>query len=658
MVEKQLNYFLYLKSITDHTIDTPNKILEHYKTFGNQKYDFKLTMFEKLNITSDVDRNYLCQLDEFAAIYYPGMAMEVVYDTLIKQPKAEFRYFCFRYLDYIRQYNIPHISKNNSKEAVLIEFRCFPHIEFLLRNSIQKLGDSWNYTVVCCHTNKVMVKHLCGAISPNIKVVVYPFKDIDINLYNILLSRKDFWEMFVGEKILIYQEDSCIFNQNIDTFLQYDYIGAPWPLHQNDNSHCVGNGGLSLRTKNVMIKVIDTIHIMDSSCNSSTLNYMNSVNLRIIPEDVYFSKNMIDFNLGNVAQHDIAKRFSIESIYCENSFGGHGFWLCDPNWKQNLYKNVVVQVNPDNHLIGSLNDYEHRGGWKYVINQLIRADFFDFSSRSDFNFIDLLEAFCWGNRQFVDNNKPIICIIHGTIQKQIGIEIDWCHLQFLLNHDNFLKVRDKMIHEFTFSDHIRKYLIDSNFFKHNTLTTLRHPLDLNIHIKFSIDKYIGNIDKCIVQLGQQQRFQDTIFQLRVPGFRKVWLPGTKVNQLKEQYSLKYADVDVEIKRIENYIQYDEFISKNIILCHVIDANANNTIIECMVREIPILVNRHPAVEEYLGQNYPFYFEDINDIPAMLNLQSIFSAHDYLKKLDKRFLSVEKFTGRIFDVVYRLKSNNI
>ena len=32
--------------------------------------------------------------------------------------------------------------------------------------------------------------------------------------------------MFNGEKLLIYQEDSCIFHNNYQEFLKYDYIGA------------------------------------------------------------------------------------------------------------------------------------------------------------------------------------------------------------------------------------------------------------------------------------------------------------------------------------------------------------------------------------------------------------------------------------------------
>ena len=33
----------------------------------------------------------------------------------------------------------------------------------------------------------------------------------------------------LGEKILIYQDDTMLFHNSIEEFLKYDYIGAPWP---------------------------------------------------------------------------------------------------------------------------------------------------------------------------------------------------------------------------------------------------------------------------------------------------------------------------------------------------------------------------------------------------------------------------------------------
>ena len=126
--------------------------------------------------------------------------------------------------------------------------------------------------------------------------------------------------------------------------MKYDYIGAPWPKNQDDNNKSVGNGGLSLRTKETMLKVIDKISILDTKYNESTKNFIKNCNLVTPPEDVYFSKNIIDYKLGIVANYETAKKFSIETQYHPNPFGGHNFWLSNNSgstyYTQNVFKNI------------------------------------------------------------------------------------------------------------------------------------------------------------------------------------------------------------------------------------------------------------------------------------------------------------------------------
>ena len=138
---------------------------------------------------------------------------------------------------------------------------------------------------------------------------------------------------------MIYQEDSIIFKNNIEDFLKWDYIGAPWPKYQNDNRSGVGNGGVSLRTRSIMIQVIHKVNIHQTVYNSSTLKYIKNTNSTCPPEDVYFSKNMEDFGIGLVADRKSASRFSTESLVNTNSFAGHNFWIHDTNWEERIYEN-------------------------------------------------------------------------------------------------------------------------------------------------------------------------------------------------------------------------------------------------------------------------------------------------------------------------------
>ena len=235
--------------------------------------------------------NYLNNLENFYLNYGNKFDLDS-YDPTNK--KNQYRYFCFNYLYLIRQIKLNKILLDLPYEAVLIEFRILPHLEFLIRNSIYKLGSSWSQTIVCGNINYNFIIDICSKISPNIKVIKLDYNNITTTEYSKLLASIDFWNLFKGEKILIYQEDTCIFKTNINEFIMWDYIGAPWP-DNNVYKLSVGNGGLSLRSKQTMIDVINKISISDD-----------------IPEDIYFSKNISEYKLGNIADKTSAYNFSFE----------------------------------------------------------------------------------------------------------------------------------------------------------------------------------------------------------------------------------------------------------------------------------------------------------------------------------------------------------
>jgi hypothetical protein len=273
-----------------------------------------------------INKDYLKFLSQFSLQYYKNINSKDVYNLIKNDDKIEFRYFCFRYLDYVKKYKLPQIIENSKYESVLIESRNFPHVEFTIRNTIYKLGEGWSHSVLCTNNNYQLIKEICDNISPLIKIIKLPYGNLDIDNYNKLLYSKFFWNLFVGEKILIYQEDSCIFNNNISDFLDYDYIGAPWLTNYETNTYHVGNGGLSLRSKSIMLQIIDKFK-----------GYS--------PEDLFFTKNMLDHNIGKLADYETAKRFSIENIYYDGKdgpFAGHNFWLCKRPWKHFMYKYVIV----------------------------------------------------------------------------------------------------------------------------------------------------------------------------------------------------------------------------------------------------------------------------------------------------------------------------
>jgi hypothetical protein len=68
-----------------------------------------------------------------------------------------------------------------------------------------------------------------------------------LNKNTELLKSIEFWELVEGEIILNFQIDSLLLRDNIEEFLYYDFIGAPWSKPKEGKF--VGNGGLSIRNK-------------------------------------------------------------------------------------------------------------------------------------------------------------------------------------------------------------------------------------------------------------------------------------------------------------------------------------------------------------------------------------------------------------------------
>ena len=287
--------------------------------------------------------------------------------------KQDFRNLCEYNLEIIKKIVIPELSQNNKFETVYIEFRKFNHEEFLIRNTIIKLPD-WSHTVVCGNDNFKHLKKIVENISKDIKIIKLDINEFTNWKYSELLMQESFWNMFTGEKILIYQEDSFLFHNKIEPFLDFDYVGAPWPMHQDEQEsqiqYGVGNGGFSLRSKSKMIECIQKINWKkDLTFGIKTLNYMKIVHNDSIPEDVFFSKSLIEKNIGKVAPRNIAINFSQELLLSDDPLGGHNFYLASSylnNKNRYIVKNIGLIQNTKIVGIYSTAPFTRGGGEKYL----------------------------------------------------------------------------------------------------------------------------------------------------------------------------------------------------------------------------------------------------------------------------------------------------
>lgn len=286
--------------------------------------------------------------------------------------KEEFRDLCVKYIDYIRELELESVSQNNLYEAVLVEYRCLPHLEFLIRNCIHKLGTEWSQTIICGNLNFDYIINIVKNINRNIKIIKTQYDNLTPLEYSNMLLTREFWDLIVGEKILIYQEDTCIFKNNINDFLEWDFIGAPFDEINNHQ-----NGGLSLRTKSAMIDIIENAYPLDIiNCSHGKL-WMNIKNHDNLPEDIFFTQHMKINNKWKLAPLEIAYMFSCENKYNFDSFGMHCFWLGNGvnKWKQHfeqfLQKVNIEKINNNSIKTNDCgNSYEMKCNLNNFANQM------------------------------------------------------------------------------------------------------------------------------------------------------------------------------------------------------------------------------------------------------------------------------------------------
>jgi hypothetical protein len=112
--------------------------------------------------------------------------------------------------------------------------------------------------------------------------------------------------------------------------------------------------------------------------------------------------------------------------------------------------------------------------------------------------------------------------------------------------------------------------------------------------------------------------------------------------------------NVEIIRYLENDDYDKLLKSNIVFIKLLGASAVNTVIECVVRNTPIIINKLPAIVEVLGEHYPLYYNTLEEATNIITIKNIEKAYNYLKKMDKSQLKMESFNKNFEDILKQLK----
>jgi hypothetical protein len=138
---------------------------------------------------------------------------------------------------------------------------------------------------------------------------------IDIVDYNTIMI-KNLWPFVRTEHILVVQYDGMATNPEhwSDDFLNYDYIGAVWPFAHHPVGFRVGNGGFSLRSRNLINALKDKNIIQHPQLPMYEDLYIG----------VHYKEQLVNAGM-KIADEDVANRFSHEHPPgLRSTFGFHG----------------------------------------------------------------------------------------------------------------------------------------------------------------------------------------------------------------------------------------------------------------------------------------------------------------------------------------------
>lgn len=288
----------------------------------------------------------------------------------------------------------------------------------------------------------------------------------------------------------------------------------------------------------------------------------------------------------------------------------------------------------------------HRSGWPFVMDSLQRIEtpdgimFDDFVERSfRLNFEGWQEP--WVGMWHHPPNMPRWFNPEQTldaITSSIGFKRAVKHLKGNVATSNYL-AKDLRLR-----------------FPEIPCTVLKHPTE-TVPTLFDFDRWQNN-DCKMMQVGWYLRNYKGIYQVFAPNTKKIhlWQDKPWINHTRKRIDKNCPHKDRPLRGTvykchempnENY---DQAMASCIVFLELYDASANNAVIEAMIRNTPIVVNRHPAVEEYLGKDYPLFYDDFRQVAWLTEPQAVRSAHEYLINLDKTELGIDYFVDNLSDFI--------
>jgi hypothetical protein len=352
------------------------------------------------------------------------------------------------------------------------------------------------------------------------------------------------------------------------------------------------------------------------------------------------------------------------------------------------YDNIIYKNTYDNY---GVQYY----GWKKVFTNFTQQFITEMKTNTDdtklydIDQLYLLDEWAekmliWGNAnetkyiisEIIKNNYKLITFIHNpsfvkwydpvyraNVKNNIIYNDDYTNKKLfeLINH---YKLSDRITYLYTLSKAHKEYLFNKVPAYKNKLLSVFHPIQITGDEKvFDFNLFTQN--RQIIHIGWQLRNFKKFIDLKLPqdffktiliktGFEKEW------DNMSHNYELDAAHKEyiTILKELKN-TDYEKIFVNSCVFLYLEDCVVTNTVLECMKFNTPIIINKLPSIVEYLGENYPLYYENETDLANLKNSNYLFAgikkATEYLQNMDKSHISEKTFYDKVNYDIQKLNS---
>jgi len=351
----------------------------------------------------------------------------------------------------------------------------------------------------------------------------------------------------------------------------------------------------------------------------------------------------------------------IKWVWCDGESGGSGGSGGSGSNKLEYSDINLVRDTKDAIGVGY-----HRTGWPWVLGHLRTIH-----SNNGILFDDFLEQnFCYKNNPTV-YKKPWAAIFHHP--KEIPSFGNYReNLSTVFEMPEFKQSAKNLKLAIALSDDLADWLKTELDCK---VISLKHPINTKHSEYWDYASWAANKKLC--QIGfylRNTRLVEQVPEIKGVEIKRLWsnmdwlqnydtkvvahwenhFTDSLVDYQDSYFTCRYNHRSAEDVSVEFVLPsaYDEILRTNVVIADYFACSASNVILECIAKNTPIMINRLPSIEQYLGKDYPLFFDHPEEIPCLM--KRVREAHDYLRNMNKDDLDIDHFKKEILKEVNKIK----